>query len=100
MITGTEYTAEDALPRGIDISNYPNPFNPTTTITVTLDKPGEVKIRVANAIGQIVQTISQSRLSSSVHTFRFDGRNLASGLYFVVLNTPQAQQVHKMMLIK
>ncbi len=100
MITKTEYVAQNALPRGIDIANYPNPFNPTTNITVTLDQTSEVKIRVANAIGQIVQTISQSRLSAGVHTFQFDGRNLASGLYFVILNTPQARQVHKIMLIK
>lgn len=103
MATGTQsdpLAFQDELPNSIDISNYPNPFNPSTTISIALDGASDVQVRVFNSIGQQVQTLAQTRLSSGVHNFRFDGSNLASGMYLVVVQTPETRKVHKMMLLK
>lgn len=92
--------ADDNLPRTIEIANYPNPFNPSTTISLSLDKASPIQVQVFNSIGQKVQTLVQSQLSSGIHEFRFDGSNLSSGMYLVVVSTPEIREVHKMMLIK
>lgn len=91
---------QDDLPGSIDVSNYPNPFNPSTTISVALDQPGRVQVQVFNSIGQAVQMLNRSNLSAGVHNFRFDGSNLSSGMYLVVVQTPEVRKVHKMMLLK
>ena len=92
--------SDDNLPRTVEIANYPNPFNPSTTISVSLDKASPIQVQVFNSIGQKVQTLVQSQLSSGIHEFRFDGSNLSSGMYLVVVSTPEIREVHKMMLIK
>lgn len=94
-----DYEPEE-LPDQVNIANYPNPFNPSTTIMVSLDRASQVQVQVFNSIGQRVQTLAQTQLSSGVHNFTFNGRNLSSGMYLVVVTTPGTRQVHKMMLIK
>ncbi|MGN8224481.1 glycoside hydrolase family 3 N-terminal domain-containing protein [Gracilimonas sp. BCB1] len=88
------------LPDQVEIANYPNPFNPSTTIRIALDQASQVRVQVYNSIGQQVQTLAQTRLASGIHSFTFDGRSLSSGMYLVVVSTPETRQVHKMMLIK
>lgn len=101
IITGNEdYEPIADLPKNISVSNYPNPFNPVTTISVTLEKSSEVSVRIANSVGQIVQNLEKSRWSAGTHTFRFDASNYASGVYFVMLDTDNNRQVHKMLLLK
>lgn len=101
VITHTEsFARRNELPNGIDIGNYPNPFNPSTEITLTLDSSTDIYISVVNSIGQTVKEISQKRLSAGFHQFTFDGSDLASGMYMVVVKTPTSGHIHKMMLIK
>ncbi|MEX2364634.1 MAG: T9SS type A sorting domain-containing protein, partial [Balneolaceae bacterium] len=59
-----------------------------------------VSVRIANSVGQIVQNLEKSRWSAGTHTFRFDASNYASGVYFVMLDTDNNRQVHKMLLLK
>lgn len=87
-------------PEKIHISNYPNPFNPTTTVVVTLNSPGNVKMRITNSIGQIVQTFKPSRLSAGNHHFTFEANHLASGMYFIIVDAANYRQTHKMILLK
>ncbi len=91
---------DDSKPNAISISNYPNPFNPATTVSISLDYSTEMQLQVFNSVGQVIHTFTQSKLAAGVHTFRFDGSNLASGMYLALLTTPKIRQVHKMMLIK
>ncbi len=101
--TGTDMDdlfSRNDLPGSIEIANYPNPFNPSTTISVSLDQATQVHIQVFNSIGQLVQTLAQSQLSSGIHNFRFNGSNLTSGMYLIAVTTPEVREVHKMMLIK
>jgi beta-N-acetylhexosaminidase len=91
---------KDELPEAIDISNYPNPFNPSTTIVIQLKEPVVAQIQIFNSIGQNVETITRSNLSSGTHQFNFHAEGLSSGMYFVVVHTKKTRVSHKMMVIK
>ncbi len=61
--------------------NYPNPFNPTTTLKFTLQKPGQVTLKVYDVLGQEVSTIVKDFLAAGKHKFKFDASGFASGVY-------------------
>ncbi len=68
-------------------ANYPNPFNPTTTIPFELANAADVQLQVYNLLGQLVATVERSWYASGRHSVMWDGRNqagaeLASGVYF------------------
>ncbi|TVQ12806.1 MAG: T9SS C-terminal target domain-containing protein [Balneolaceae bacterium] len=87
-------------PGSIQVSNYPNPFNPATTLTVSLMESQDVNVMVTNTIGQVVQQISRGHLHAGVHTFRFDAGALASGVYFVHVRSGSQIKTHPMMLVR
>lgn len=82
------------------LGNYPNPFNPATTVRFELAEAQPVRLTVYNAIGQEVQVLVEGRLGSGRHEVRFEARNLASGLYLARLETPDGVSVQRMMLAK
>ena len=78
------------IPRRIEMSNYPNPFNPSTTITFFLSKSGRVSLAIYNTSGQLVRTLISDSLNSGNHTFIWDATNnagarVASGVYLARL---------------
>ncbi len=80
--------------------NYPNPFNPTTKISFTIAKASHVKLDVYNVTGQLVKTIVDQDLSMGNHTYDFDATNLASGIYFYRIITPEFTATKKMVLLR
>jgi hypothetical protein len=72
-------------------SAYPNPFNPVTTIEVTLTADAALNFDIFNLRGARVHSISRTRLSYGVHTFQFDGSNLASGIYFLRIDSQRLE---------
>ncbi|MDQ7817622.1 MAG: lamin tail domain-containing protein [Melioribacteraceae bacterium] len=66
--------------------NYPNPFNPTTTIRFSLPLEYFVSIKVFNLLGEQVSEVINQSLKEGYHEIKFDGSNLASGVYFYHLN--------------
>jgi uncharacterized Ntn-hydrolase superfamily protein len=80
--------------------NYPNPFNPSTTIEFTLPKSEYVELKVYNILGKEVSTLVSNKLNSGNHTYTFDGKNLASGVYYYQLVAGEFHQVKKMILLK
>jgi flagellar hook assembly protein FlgD len=89
-------------------SNYPNPFNPSTTIRFDVPKfyaNKKVTLQVFNIVGQRVATLLNGNIDSGRHEITWDSRNdqgtrLPSGMYFVVMQAENFRKVHKMMLIK
>ena len=77
-------SVEDLIPFSseIAVSNYPNPFNPATTVNLTLNQPGEVELVVTDVTGRVVRVLHQGYLQSGIHQFEFSGQNLATGVYF------------------
>ena len=80
--------------------NYPNPFNPSTTIEFTLPKSEFVELRVFNILGKKVSTPVSNKLNQGNHTYKFDGKNLASGVYYYQLVAGNFREVKKMILLK
>lgn len=89
------------LPTEIAIfSNYPNPFNPTTTIYYTLPQDQYVKLVVYNVLGQEVARLVDGVESAGYKTASFDASNLQSGVYFYRFNAGNFKAVKKMLLLK
>ncbi len=80
--------------------NFPNPFNPKTSISIELLEDSEVEITVYNLEGKEVQKIEKGYLSKGKHTFAFDGSELPSGVYLYKVATPTYTQTKKMILAK
>ena len=98
-ITGV--AANDPVPAAAYLQqNYPNPFNPTTAIPFVLPRRGRVTLKVFNVLGREVATLVDKELGPGKHVVVFDGKDLASGLYFYKLQAGRFVGVKKMMLLK
>jgi hypothetical protein len=82
------------------LQNYPNPFNPSTVISYRLPGRSPVTLDVFNAIGQRTTRLVNETQDAGIHEIRFDGSNLASGVYFYRLSTVNATYSKAMMLIR
>ncbi|MEX1268671.1 MAG: invasin domain 3-containing protein [Balneolaceae bacterium] len=80
--------------------NYPNPFNPATAIRFGVPLEGNVRIDVYDVIGRRVQTLTDQRYEAGFHQVEFDGRSLASGVYFYRLVTGDKILNKRMTLVK
>ncbi|MBC8424304.1 proprotein convertase P-domain-containing protein, partial [bacterium] len=85
--------------------NYPNPFNPMTTVKFELPKPGHAKLMVYDLSGRMVRTLVDENLPASVHQRQWDGtddhgRRVASGTYYFRLVANGFTAVQKAMLVK
>jgi len=81
-------------------NNYPNPFNPSTTIEYTLSKPSEVDVSIYNSNGQKVETLLRSNHSSGKYQVTWNGSGHASGVYLYQIKADNFFQSKKMLLIK
>jgi hypothetical protein len=85
--------------------NFPNPFNPETVISFSLDKSGDVTLSVFDILGRTVTTLYQGYLPTGQHQFRWNGtdgngQGVASGVYFYRLSSDQISLTRKMALLK
>jgi len=86
-------------------SNYPNPFNPTTTIQFGLNVAQNVKITIFNTRGQIVKHLVNGVMPAGTHKIVWDGKDnnnqgIASGMYFYRMETPDYTKTNKAILMK
>ncbi len=82
------------------VNNYPNPFNPVTTISFSLPVASHVSLEVYNVMGQRVTTVADGFYEAGVHACEWDGSAVASGVYFYRIETPEFAETKKMMLLK
>ena len=75
------------------LGNYPNPFNPTTTIRYSIPSDGKVVLKVFNVLGQQVEKIDLGLQKAGVKEIQFNGKNLSSGTYFYKLEYHIGNQV-------
>jgi IgGFc binding protein/Secretion system C-terminal sorting domain len=88
------------LPKTYELfQNYPNPFNPTTTIRYGLPHKATASITIFNILGQLVTTLVNGEQQAGYHEVRFDGSNLASGVYFYRLQAGNFVQTKKLLLL-
>jgi len=79
---------------------YPNPFNPETTISFTLNETGLTKLIIFDITGREIVRLADGLMSPGSYEFTFDGNNLASGVYFVRLVSGNYEQAQKLLLLK
>jgi len=106
MVTDIEFAEDVTVIRSPRLyRNYPNPFNPVTTISFELQKQMDVKLIVYNAVGQKVRTLLNGKQNSGGHKVLWNGTNdhgqiVSSGIYFYRLTTENYDKVMKMVLLK
>ncbi len=92
---------EDGIPKQFALQqNYPNPFNPETTIQFALPEAANVQLEIFNVLGQRVARLIDERYTPGFYSVKFDGRDLASGMYFYRLKANAFVQSRKMLLIR
>lgn len=80
--------------------NYPNPYNPTTTINFDVPKASHVTLSVFNVLGQEVANLVDMEMEAGSHQVEFDGSGIASGVYFYRIAAENFSQTRKMVLVK
>lgn len=81
-------------------TNYPNPFNPRTTIKYSIPNNAMTTLNVYDAVGKLVTTLVNRYQNAGDHEAIFDGENYPSGVYFYVLESGDFVTTKKMVLIK
>lgn len=82
-------------------SNYPNPFNPATTISFILGTTGKASLKVFDVLGKEVATLANGTFNAGeLNTFNFDASGLPSGMYYYRLISDAKIETRKMLLMK
>jgi hypothetical protein len=82
------------------LSSYPNPFNPSTTISLTVPQTARTTVMVYDLLGRQVKTLQDGVLERGEHQFVFDASALPSGLYFARVNSGEFVATRKMLMLK
>ncbi len=87
------------------IGNYPNPFNPSTTIEFSIPKTQLVSVVIYDVLGRQIKSLFNSELTSGKHDVVWDGKNnigetVNSGVYFYTVKTSNKLLTGKMILQK
>ncbi len=100
-ITGAAGSAAARKPDELTLNqNYPNPFNPSTTIRYGLPAKSTVSLIVYNSLGQAVATLVSGEQEAGYYEVRFEGTNLASGIYFSRLKAGTSMRTNKILLLR
>jgi PKD repeat protein len=91
----------DLLPARFELyNNYPNPFNPSTTIEFVLPQSGFLTLKVYNILGQEVVTLLEAYKPAGQYSVNFNASQLSSGIYYYTLTTDNFKQTRKMVLLR
>lgn len=92
---------EAVIPKEFQLyQNFPNPFNPTTTIQFSLPKKAKVLMTLYDILGREVTTLVNEEREAGIHQVVFDATELSSGIYFYRIQADQFHQIKKLMLVK
>ena len=80
--------------------NYPNPFNPSTTISFSIPNTEKVSLKIFNILGSEVSELVNKFLTSGNYSFVWNAEKQPSGVYFYQLSTDSYSELKKMILIR
>lgn len=104
--TGIGDLASGAIPENFELAqNFPNPFNPATTIVYTLPEGADIRLNIYNQLGQLVKTLVNGFQPAGINSINWDGVDndgvkVGSGIYLYKLEAENFSQVRKMILLK
>ncbi|MFZ1517534.1 MAG: T9SS type A sorting domain-containing protein [Ignavibacteriaceae bacterium] len=100
LVTSVNEIANN-LPKEYGLTqNFPNPFNPTTTIKYEVPQILNVKIEVFDVLGRIVKVLVDEQKTTGFYEIKFDASSFASGIYYYRIKANEFVQTKKMILIK
>ena len=104
-VTNVERTETEYNTPGFELCNYPNPFNATTRIRVGVPADSYLSLVIVDVIGRTVKQLFQGMQTAGEHEYNWDGKNdsgvdLASGIYFAILNSKNRTQTVRMSLVR
>jgi len=102
---GIFYKRSESSKQSTDIKfcledNYPNPFNPSTTITYQLPIKGQVVLKIFDTLGEEVAVLENEFKEKGIYATTFNAENLPSGMYFYHLRAGDYSETKKMILMK
>ena len=100
IITSVEQMNDDVAISDFNISNYPNPFNPTTTIKYSLKESCLVRVKVHDILGSKIAELVNEKKEAGNHSIEFSASNLTSGVYIYTLESNGFFTSNKMILLK
>ena len=80
--------------------NFPNPFNPITTVKYSIPKRSFVKIKLYDLLGRELKSLVSKEEDAGSHQVKIDGASLSSGVYFYIMYTENFIESKKMILLK
>ena len=99
VIEATENSGE--IPGSYSLSpNFPNPFNPSTTIRFTIPELSNVKLTIYDIAGREVMTLLNKEIQAGSYDIKWDASNFASGIYFYRINAGAFNETKRMLLLK
>ncbi|MBW7888482.1 MAG: S8 family peptidase [Bacteroidetes bacterium] len=100
-VLSVEKLSATTLPNNFTLAqNYPNPFNPETKINFSIPQSGFVTLEVYSSLGQKVASLVHENLDQGTYSTAFNGRGLASGIYFYTLRAGNYTETKKMLLLQ
>uniref|UniRef100_UPI000B1ADC71 dockerin type I domain-containing protein n=2 Tax=Pelagibacter ubique TaxID=198252 RepID=UPI000B1ADC71 len=101
IVANSQGRVDVGIPTAFSLSEaYPNPFNPTTSLTLAVPEAGQVSVQVYNIMGQVVATLANGYMDASTYTLTWDASNASSGVYFVKAQSAGSVTTQKLMLMK
>jgi len=105
VLAGTSFGSIDAditiIPNSFELSTaYPNPFNPTTTLSFAMPVDSKVILSIYNLQGREVSTLIDANMDAGYHSVVWDANSYVSGVYFVKMVAGEFVNTQKLMLIK
>jgi len=105
-ITAGDPTSVSNVPKSFALGqNFPNPFNPTTTISFNMPQSGYVTMKVYDVLGRCVRTLASGEYSAGNYSIVWDatddsGNNISAGVYFYTISAENYHATRRMMFIK
>ncbi len=101
MVLNKTTMIEVVEPSAFKLSDaYPNPFNPSTTLTLNMPMDGYASIKAYNLAGQVVGVIKEGYMNIGSHTMTWDASSLSSGVYIITAEYAGNVSTQKVMLMK
>ena len=92
---------ENYLPTQITLKpNFPNPFNPTTQISFSIERESKVILDIYDINGRKIESLIDRFISNGIHKYKWNASKYSSGVYFVKLSDGKSLLTQKLMLMK
>jgi hypothetical protein len=90
----------DTIIENFSLTTSPNPFNVTTTITFDLPQAGMTSLKIFDIQGRETAVLAEGYLNAGRYNWQFEGAELSSGIYFIVLKSDNIEKIQKLILMK